>query len=54
MSSKLKFKVKGVEFMLTGTHFINGKWFHDIKNLSNGKTKLLVPDKIIGIYLQNK
>ena len=46
----LTFVNNGITFMKTGTHFINGKWFHDIKNLTTNEHYLLVSDEIINKY----
>ena len=52
----IKFKVKGIEFQVTGTRFeeINEEkvWFHDIKNLKTGKHKLNVSDETLQKYLK--
>lgn len=48
----LIFEVNGVKWQLIGTAKIDGKWFHDVKNVETGEVKRNVSDTKINKYLK--
>jgi len=47
----LIFEVNGVKWQRIGTAKIDGKWFHDVKNVKTGEIKRGVPHEKIKEYL---
>ena len=47
----LIFEVNGVKWQRIGTFQIDGKWFHDVKNIETGEVKRNVSDEKIKKYL---
>lgn len=48
----LIFEAKGVKWQRIGTAKIDGKWFHDVKNIETGEVKRNVSDEKINKYLK--
>lgn len=48
----LIFEVNGVKWKRIGTAKIDGKWFHDVKNIETGEVKRNVSDEKINKYLK--
>ena len=46
----LIFEVNGVKWQRIGTEKIDGKWFHDVKNIETGEVKRNVSDEKIKKY----
>lgn len=44
-------KIKGTKYLLTGTHLVKKKWYHDIKNISTGEHHLNIEHHRISKYL---
>jgi len=49
----LIFEVNGVKWQRIGTFQIEGKWYHDVKNVETGEIKMGVPHVKIEKYLKN-
>lgn len=47
----LIFEVNGVKWQRIGTFQIDGKWYHDVKNMKTGEIKRGVPHEKIKKYL---
>ena len=48
----LIFEVNGVKWQRIGTAKIDGKWFHDVKNVETGEVKRNVSDEKINKYFK--
>lgn len=48
----LIFEVNGVKWQRIGTAQLNGKWFHDVKNIETGEIRRNVSDEKINKYLK--
>lgn len=48
----LIFEANGVKWQRIGTTQLNGKWFHDVKNVETGEVKRNVSDEKINKYFK--